>query len=146
MILCLWSYVHLPNPSACARFDTRVNFQTLYYRSEFRDFLRLDRLPSQVKDPSLPNNLPIPGGSCIQVFFFKGTSAMWNANSLHQDLNSAVRRHFLRRKHYTTCTIFSCIVWNEMAILFPYSAEEDRNTLSWGKTISKNGGVSWVLH
>ena len=50
------------------------------------------------EEPSLSYYLPIAGGRIIGFTPFpKGISAMWNAISLVQDLNSYRRVHFLRR-------------------------------------------------
>ena len=50
------------------------------------------------EEPSLSYYLPIAGGKNNWIHTFpKGISAMWNAISLVQDLNSYRRVHFLRR-------------------------------------------------
>ena len=48
------------------------------------------------EEPSLSYYLPIAGERIIHTFP-KGISAMWNAISLVQDLNSCRRVQFLRR-------------------------------------------------
>ena len=48
------------------------------------------------EEPRLSYYLPIAGGRIIDTFP-KGISAMWNAISLVQDLNSYRRVHFLWR-------------------------------------------------
>ena len=50
---------------------------------------------TKAEEPSLSYCLPIAGGRIIHTFP-KGISAMWNAISLVQDLNSCNRIHFLR--------------------------------------------------
>ena len=52
---------------------------------------------TKAEEPSLPYYLLIVGGRIIGFITFpKGISAMWNAISLVQDLNSCRRIHFLR--------------------------------------------------
>ena len=50
---------------------------------------------TKAEEPSLPDYLPIAGGRLIGFTFPKGISAMRNAISLVQDLNSCRRVHFL---------------------------------------------------
>ena len=53
---------------------------------------------TKAEDPSLPYYLPIVGGRIIGFITFpKGISAMWNAISQVQDLNSCRRVHILQR-------------------------------------------------
>ena len=49
------------------------------------------------EEPSLSYYLPIAEGELLDSYLSKGISAMWNAISLVQDLNSYRRVHFLRR-------------------------------------------------
>ena len=53
---------------------------------------------TKAEEPSLPYYLPIAGGRIFWIHTFpKGISAMWNAISQVQDLNSCRRVHILRR-------------------------------------------------
>ena len=85
---------YLPNPSARAGYDTR----SIFKRSLIQSF------PS----PRLMAALRLKNQSVLLFThswrennwihtFPKGISAMWNANSLVQDLNSCRRVHFQRR-------------------------------------------------
>ena len=92
-----WSY--LPNPSARAGYETRsVFFKAEFNRFEFRVFLLLDKLPQQGwrTQSVLLFTHSWRGNNWIHTFP-KGISAMWNAISLVQDLNTGRRVHFLRR-------------------------------------------------
>ena len=59
------------------------------------------QVEGQYTTPSLSYYLPIAGGRILGFIPFpKGISAMWNAISLVQDLNSCRRVHFLWRLFY----------------------------------------------
>ena len=83
------------NPSARAGYNTRSIFkQSLTgLNSEFS--FSLSSCIIKAKEPSLPYYLPIGGGRIIEFIPFP--SAMWNAISLVQDLNSCCRVLFLQR-------------------------------------------------
>ena len=86
------------NPSACAGYDTRSIFKRSLtgLNSEF-SFPSTSCLP-KAEEPSLPYYLAIAGGRIKWIITFpKGISAMWNAISLIQELNSCRCVHFLRR-------------------------------------------------
>ena len=55
-------YVYIYQPFRTSRILYKVNFYAEVNKFEFRDFLRLDWLPNQAKESSLPCYLPIAGG------------------------------------------------------------------------------------
>ena len=116
-ISCALSYIIVQRPSpCCGRHKSHsFNLSTVkviisWYSSTgpncylHRCISYFDSLPGsevnmqQAEEPSLPYYLPIAGGRIIGFIPFpKGISAMGNAISLVQDLNSFRRVHFLRR-------------------------------------------------
>ena len=85
------------NPSARAGYDTR----SIFFKEEFNRFwIQSFPSPRLVASPRLKSlvcpNIYWRENNWIHTFP-KGISAMWNAISLFQDLNSCRRVHFLRR-------------------------------------------------
>ena len=82
------------NPSAQAGYDTRSIFKRSLtgLNSEFSFFYT--SCLTKAEEPSLTHSWR--ENNWIHTFP-KGISAMWNAISLAQDLNSSRRVHFLRR-------------------------------------------------
>ena len=86
------------NPSAQAGYDKTSIFKPSLtgLNSEF-SFSKTYCL-TKAEEHSLPYYLPIAGGRIFLIHTFpKGISAMWNAISLDQDLNSCHRVYFPRR-------------------------------------------------
>ena len=86
-------------PIRSCRIWHKVNFEAEFNRFEFRVFsFSKTSCLTMAEEPSLSYYLPLAGGRIFWIHTFpKGISAMWNAVSLVQDLNSSRRVHFLRR-------------------------------------------------
>ena len=95
-------HIIFTNPSTRTEYDTRPTFKRSLtgLNSEF-SFSYTSCL-TKAEEPSLPYYFPIAGERIIGFIPFpremwNAWSAMWNAISLVQDLNSYRRVHFLRR-------------------------------------------------
>ena len=89
---------HIYQPFRSGRIWHKVNFKRSLtgLNSEFS--FSLTSCLTKAEEPSLPYYLPIAGGRIFWIHTFpKGISAMWNAISQVQDLNSCRRVHILRR-------------------------------------------------
>ena len=74
-----------------SKMQNKVNFQVVFNKFDFS----FPGYCKKIKEPSLANYLPIAGGRLDT--YQKCISAMWNANSLIQDLNSGHNVSFLCR-------------------------------------------------
>ena len=92
------SKYHIYQPLRLGRIWHKVNFLVEFNRFEFSFPSPWLVASPRLKNLVCPTILPITGGRIIGFIPFPmGISAMWNAISLVQDLNSCRRVHFLRR-------------------------------------------------